>query len=212
MKFAGLLLTFVMLGYGAATVKAAYLTHPWINLRLDRVIGDWLSTFDLETLERVWVIVWMYLPEWTIASLAGISLRILFGSRAPTFTFSFCFGFALIPELEFIADRNNWQFGLAVVSGDFLWSLLSFPIAVIFASLSFRRWDSAPSHRPFQFSILRLVFLIAGFALLCVLAVHSRLIGLPSFLLGSLTWLAYTTVRFRNHESTVSRDSMIAEP
>ena len=154
----------------------------------------------------------MHLPKWTIAFSSGIVLRAIFSNSTSLYAISFCVGFALVPELQFLVDRDMWVFGATVFVSSFLWSLTCFPIALIASSIpSSRPLESVIPNR-LRFSILCLLLVTCVFALLFVTINHSRILGLPCVVLGTLGVIAYNTMKHYRGKSAFTRDSTIADP
>lgn len=189
---------FCFAGYGALYLDAAYITHPWSQFEFEDNVTIWLSESGLDGLAGFWMLVWMHIPEWVISFAAGLVSRLSFRTTTMVIcAVSFCVGFVLIPQIQFIADPDVRVFGATVIVGTFIWNLLCFPIAVLGGALPIRRRKAVAKSRIIRFSITRLLLVTLGFAATFFAVLNSRLLILPCLLLGFLIVLAYTTLRLR---------------
>jgi hypothetical protein len=158
-------------------------------------------------------IVWMYFPGFTIAFAVGFVLWpfIRFDIWV-LFVLSFCVGYALLPQIYFVADANVWAFGAHTLIGSFLWDLLCFPIALLGGA--FCKLVSAYVRRPYvpRFSLAKLLIVACSIATFCFAIRDSRLVVLPLLLLVFFFTLAYVGLRSMWHVDAVDdRLSTVAE-
>ncbi len=95
----------------AATVIVPILLKSWLSLGWRKPVADWLVGRGWETIAGCWGMVWVSIPEWSVAFFVGASVYTLSRCRPRAYLTAACLGFLVIPHIFclLLLQQHPWS-------------------------------------------------------------------------------------------------------
>jgi uncharacterized protein YacL len=137
-KFTSHILWFVA-GAALGFITSTLLVDLWVQLGWQRPIADWLVLHGFPALAGYWVLIWLHLPDWFIASVISICGGFCIRRQPIVSLLMFGFGFIVIPLLvAMIAGFNPTVLGFTIFLRTLIWDGITILLVLAFGILSYQ--------------------------------------------------------------------------